>query len=318
MLLGYLFPDLRRRRPGSRRPTCTSCRRLPADDQVADRAAAVRDARRRHRRTRRRHEARRASSRSARSSTSRSSRRSRSSSGLLAVNIVKPGVGREPRRGDGRSRRRAREDEDDVRRRDRAHRAAELLRGRGGRTRCSRSSSSRSSSPSRCRRCRGRRRRSCSSFCESLSEVMFKFVGIVMKFAPFGIGAAIAVTVGKSGLGVLTNLGVLVLTLYGALIVFVALRAVADRAHRSRCRSGVSGRRRRSRGSSRSRRRLGGGAAARAAEHGAARRAAAHRVVRAADGLLVQPRRHHALSRAGVGVRRAGRGHRHADRRRRS
>ncbi|MFL5605328.1 MAG: dicarboxylate/amino acid:cation symporter, partial [Gemmatimonadaceae bacterium] len=59
------------------------------------------------------------------------------------------------------------------------------------------------------------------SFCESLSEVMFKFVGIVMKFAPFGIGAAIAVTVGRSGLGVLRNLGVLVLTLYGALIVFV-------------------------------------------------------------------------------------------------
>jgi len=59
------------------------------------------------------------------------------------------------------------------------------------------------------------------SACESLSEVMFKFVGIVMHFAPIGIGAAIAVTVGKSGLGVLRNLGVLVLTLYGALIVFV-------------------------------------------------------------------------------------------------
>ena len=61
------------------------------------------------------------------------------------------------------------------------------------------------------------------SFCESLSEVMFKFVGIVMKFAPFGIGGAIAVTVGKSGLGVLVNLGALVLTLYGALIAFVLL-----------------------------------------------------------------------------------------------
>jgi proton glutamate symport protein len=59
------------------------------------------------------------------------------------------------------------------------------------------------------------------SFCESLSEVMFKFVGIVMKFAPIGIGAAIAVTIGESGLGVLRNLGMLVLTLYGALIVFV-------------------------------------------------------------------------------------------------
>jgi proton glutamate symport protein len=59
--------------------------------------------------------------------------------------------------------------------------------------------------------------------CESLGEVMFKFVGIVMKFAPIGIGAAIAVTVGRSGLGVLQNLGALVLTLYGALVIFVLL-----------------------------------------------------------------------------------------------
>ena len=59
------------------------------------------------------------------------------------------------------------------------------------------------------------------SACESLSEVMFKFTGIVMKFAPIGIGAAIAVTISKSGLGVLKNLGILVASLYGALIVFV-------------------------------------------------------------------------------------------------
>lgn len=59
------------------------------------------------------------------------------------------------------------------------------------------------------------------SACESLSEVMFKFVGLVMYYAPIGIGAAIAVTVSKSGLGVLKNLGVLVGTLYGALIAFV-------------------------------------------------------------------------------------------------
>jgi proton glutamate symport protein len=58
-------------------------------------------------------------------------------------------------------------------------------------------------------------------FAESLSEVMFKFVAIVMAFAPFGIGAAIAVTVGQSGIGVLKNLGILVVTLYAALIVFV-------------------------------------------------------------------------------------------------
>ena len=59
------------------------------------------------------------------------------------------------------------------------------------------------------------------SACESLSEVMFKFTAIVMKFAPIGIGAAIAVTISKSGLGVLRNLGILVLALYGALVVFV-------------------------------------------------------------------------------------------------
>src|SRR5678815_3656284 len=56
---------------------------------------------------------------------------------------------------------------------------------------------------------------------EALSEVMFKFVGIVMAYAPIGIGAAIAVTVSKGGLGILKNLGILVGTLYGALIVFV-------------------------------------------------------------------------------------------------
>src|SRR6476660_3107467 len=58
------------------------------------------------------------------------------------------------------------------------------------------------------------------SFCESLSEVMFKFVNIIMYYAPIGIGAAIAVTVSKSGIGVLKNLGVRGGTLYSALIVF--------------------------------------------------------------------------------------------------
>jgi proton glutamate symport protein len=59
------------------------------------------------------------------------------------------------------------------------------------------------------------------SLCGSLSEVMFGFAGIVVRFAPLGVGAAIAVTVGKNGLGVLRPLGALVLTLYGALAVFV-------------------------------------------------------------------------------------------------
>jgi proton glutamate symport protein len=55
---------------------------------------------------------------------------------------------------------------------------------------------------------------------EGIAEVMFKFIGIVMKYAPIGIAAAIAVTVGASGLGVLVNLGKLILTLYAALVVF--------------------------------------------------------------------------------------------------
>ena len=58
--------------------------------------------------------------------------------------------------------------------------------------------------------------------CEGLVEIMFKFTGIVMRFAPIGIGAAIAYTVGHSGLSVLSSLGKLVLTLYLALVVFLA------------------------------------------------------------------------------------------------
>lgn len=60
-------------------------------------------------------------------------------------------------------------------------------------------------------------------WCDSLSQIMFKFTGYVMKFAPFGIGAAMAATIGHKGLGVLVNLGMLVGTLYLALILFVVL-----------------------------------------------------------------------------------------------
>jgi proton glutamate symport protein len=56
---------------------------------------------------------------------------------------------------------------------------------------------------------------------QAVSDVMFKFVGLVMTYAPIGIGVAIGVTVGKSGLGVMVNLAKLVATLYGALLVFV-------------------------------------------------------------------------------------------------
>ena len=60
-------------------------------------------------------------------------------------------------------------------------------------------------------------------FTQSLSEVMFKFTNIVMYFAPIGVGAAMAYTVGHMGLSVLIPLLKLLLTLYGALLVFVII-----------------------------------------------------------------------------------------------
>ena len=50
---------------------------------------------------------------------------------------------------------------------------------------------------------------------------MFKFTGLVMAFAPVGIAAAMAVTVGSGGLDVLGQLALLVGTLYAALVVFL-------------------------------------------------------------------------------------------------
>jgi proton glutamate symport protein len=58
---------------------------------------------------------------------------------------------------------------------------------------------------------------------EGLSEVMFKFTNVVMYLAPIGVGAAMAFTVGHMGLGVLINLGKLLLTIYGALVAFGVL-----------------------------------------------------------------------------------------------
>jgi proton glutamate symport protein len=64
------------------------------------------------------------------------------------------------------------------------------------------------------------KRRIVIGFCDAVAETMFKVAGIVMLYAPVGVGAAIAVTVGSRGMSVLVNLGMLILTLYGALIVF--------------------------------------------------------------------------------------------------
>src|SRR6202162_5179004 len=58
---------------------------------------------------------------------------------------------------------------------------------------------------------------------ESLAEVMFKYTNYIMLFAPIGVFGAMAATVGEKGVGVLRNLGKLVLTLYGAEVFFVVV-----------------------------------------------------------------------------------------------
>src|SRR5437868_14439517 len=67
------------------------------------------------------------------------------------------------------------------------------------------------------------RRRPMVQFCESLSETMFRFTNMVMLFAPIGIGAAIAFTVGQGGLKIIGNLFQLLVTLYCALLAFIFL-----------------------------------------------------------------------------------------------
>jgi proton glutamate symport protein len=61
------------------------------------------------------------------------------------------------------------------------------------------------------------------AFADSLAETMFKFTRIIMLFAPIGVGAAIAYTVGHLGLGILVNLFMLLATFYAAVAVFVVL-----------------------------------------------------------------------------------------------
>ena len=65
------------------------------------------------------------------------------------------------------------------------------------------------------------KRRAMLVFTESLAEVMFKFTNIIMWFAPLGILGAIAATLGSTGIGIFGNLARLLLTLYGALAVFL-------------------------------------------------------------------------------------------------
>jgi proton glutamate symport protein len=61
------------------------------------------------------------------------------------------------------------------------------------------------------------------TFCASLAEVMFRYTKYVMYLAPFGVGAALAVTVGTKGVAVLFGLGKLIVTMYASLALFVLL-----------------------------------------------------------------------------------------------
>jgi len=60
-------------------------------------------------------------------------------------------------------------------------------------------------------------------FCAALAEVMFRYTKYVMYLAPFGVGAAIAVTVGSKGVKVLFGLGKLIVTMYCTLAIFVVV-----------------------------------------------------------------------------------------------
>ena len=60
-------------------------------------------------------------------------------------------------------------------------------------------------------------------FAGSVAEVMFRYTKYVMYVAPFGVGAAIAVTIGSKGPSVLFSLGKLVGTLYLAQAIFVVV-----------------------------------------------------------------------------------------------
>jgi len=58
---------------------------------------------------------------------------------------------------------------------------------------------------------------------ESTAQVMFKFTGYVMAFAPVGVFAAIAATVGSKGLAILFTLGKLVALMYLGLAIFMLI-----------------------------------------------------------------------------------------------
>ncbi|KGR78518.1 C4-dicarboxylate transporter DctA [Ureibacillus manganicus] len=59
------------------------------------------------------------------------------------------------------------------------------------------------------------------SFFETVSEIFFKIVGMVMRFSPIGAFGAMAYTIGNFGLGSLKSLGLLMAAVYITMFLFV-------------------------------------------------------------------------------------------------
>ena len=60
-----------------------------------------------------------------------------------------------------------------------------------------------------------------AGFIDTLSQVLFKVMGIIIKLAPLGVLGAIAFTVSKYGIGSLKQLGLLVALFFGGVAIFV-------------------------------------------------------------------------------------------------
>ena len=142
---------------------------------------------------------------------------------------------------------------------------------------------------------------------DSLSQIMFKFTNYVMLFAPIGVGAAMAHTIGTQGPAVLINLGKLIGSLYLALLIFIVLDFRIGDSDRAGSVATIHACGARACGARICDDKQRIGAAESDGIDGTFRRAAAYRRVRDADGLFVQSDRINLVSCNGVGVRRPSR-----------
>ena len=158
----------------------------------------------------------------------------------------------------------------------------------------------------------GEKGRPVATLLDSVAQVMFKVTGYVMWFAPIGVMAAVAATVGSKGLGILLTLGKLVGAMYLGYALFLRAGGRRRAAHRADSHRRVHPRRPRAGADRLHHRQQRGRAAQGARGDGAVRGAAHHRRLRAADRLQLQPRRLDGLPVDGQRLRRPD-GRRRAD-----